>query len=94
MDEIREVVGSLIKDLDKQRKKIDLEKVQAVWEAVAGPKAAAHTKIVYLTKEKIRVNVNSSAWLYELHLKKERLEKEILKKLKIPELELRLGDIR
>ncbi len=92
-DELKDILKDVWKDLAKKQKDQDAEKVQAAWDRMVGPKASAHTRIVYLTKEKIRVNVDSSAWLYTLNLEKERLETELKKVLGIGELKLVLGDI-
>ncbi len=92
-DELKDILKDVWKDLAKKQKDQDAEKVQAAWDRMVGPKASVHTRIVYLTKEKIRVNVDSSAWLYTLNLEKERLETELKKVLGIGELKLVLGDI-
>lgn len=93
MEKIKDVLGVVLEDLLKRGKETDLEKTQAVWKKIVGSKACAHTKIVCLTKEKIRVNVDSSAWLFELNLKKEAIQKELKKALNIRELYFRLGGI-
>ncbi len=94
MDEIKDVLHIVFQDLMKKQKGMDFQKTLDVWKRVVGPKAYAHTKIVYLTKDKMRVNVNSSAWLYELNLKKERIQREMNKVLKIQEVKFRLGEVK
>jgi predicted nucleic acid-binding Zn ribbon protein len=93
MDKIKDVLHSVFRDLEKKQQGVDFEKASLAWEKAVGPKAAAHTKIVYLTKEKIRVNVNNSAWLFELNLKKGQIQKTIKKSLNIDDVRFRLGDI-
>jgi len=93
MDKIKDVLHSIFHDMEKRQHAVDFQKTAAVWEKTVGPKAAGHTKIVYLTKDKIRVNVDNSAWLYTLNLEKARIQKELKKTLKIEDVKLRLGAI-
>ena len=93
MDEVRDVVKDDLHDLLKREKNLSYQKTSEAWEKIVGPKASAHTKIVHLTKDRIQVNVDSSAWLYELSLKKESIQKEINKKCKIQEVRFKLGSI-
>ena len=94
MDEIKDVLASVIRDLTKHKKDVDFQKALDVLKGAIGATAFAHTQIVYLTKEKIRVNVDSSAWLYALNLKKEHIQAELEKSLGIGDLRLALGDIK
>ena len=93
-DELKDILKDIWKDLAKKHKEQDSGRVQEAWEKIVGAKASAHTRIVYLTKEKIRVNVDSSAWLYSLNLKKEFIQEELKKSLGIGGLTLTLGDIK
>ncbi|MFA5039165.1 MAG: DciA family protein [Candidatus Omnitrophota bacterium] len=94
MEGIKSVLSSVLKDLTRQQKERNLDGVQAAWERAAGKAAVRHTRITNLTKDKIQVNVDSSAWLYQLNLKKQAMEKELYRRLKIREIRLRLGDVR
>lgn len=94
MQEIKSVLKSVFRDMMKQQKGRDLDGAKAVWRRVVGEAAAAHSQIVYLTKDKIRVNVNSSAWLYQLNLKQDTIRKEFYRALKIEDVKLRLGDVK
>lgn len=93
MDDVKDIVKSVLADLTKKHRKGDLDKVQKAWKRIVGPAAFAHSKIVHLTKERIRVNVDSSAWLYDLNLRKARIAKELDKSLKIKDVNFRLGEI-
>ena len=94
MDEIKDVLHGVLRDMMKKQKGTDFEKTIKIWKRIVGPKAFGHTKIVYLTKDKIRVNVDNSAWLYELNLRKERIARELLKDLKIEDVRFKLGDVK
>jgi predicted nucleic acid-binding Zn ribbon protein len=93
-DELKDILKDVWKDLAQKHKEQDGDRVQRAWEKIVGPKASAHTRIVYLTKDKIRVNVDSSAWLYALNLKKERIAEELRRSLGIGELRLGIGGIK
>ncbi|MFH0940767.1 MAG: DciA family protein [Candidatus Omnitrophota bacterium] len=93
MDQIKDVLQSVIHDLMKQKKGVDFQKARDVLKKAIGAKAFAHTQIVYLTKDKIRVNVDSSSRLYDLNLRKERIAREISEALQIKDIRFRLGDI-
>lgn len=93
MDEVKDVIKDVLHSLFEKQKNLNFHKTNEVWEKIIGPKASKHTQIVYLTKDKIRVNVDSSAWLYDLNLKKERIQKELNKRLKIHDVRFRLGSV-
>jgi predicted nucleic acid-binding Zn ribbon protein len=93
MDGIKNVLQGVLSDMMKQQKGVDFQKALDAWKKAVGPKACAHTKIVYLTKEKIRVNVDNSAWLYDLNLRKERILRELKKDLDVEDIRFRLGEV-
>ena len=93
-EELRGLVKEVWKDLLKKQEHGRAEKIKKAWWQAAGPKAAGHTEIVYLTKDRIHVNVESSAWLHALTLKKESLEKKLQAKLGPLSLKLRLGPVK
>jgi len=94
MSTIKDVVNTVFRDLMKKQEEVDAPRVTAAFKKIVGAKSFAHTRIVYLTKDKIRVNVDNSAWLYELNLRKTRIQKELNKSCKIDDLRFRLGSIR
>ena len=94
MDEVKDILKNVLADLKKKQKDVDFEKVSKAWERAVGPKAFLHTKIVHLTKELIRVNVDNSSRLFDLNLKKEQIKRELKKSLGIDDVRLKLGDIK
>lgn len=90
---MRSVVKSVVADLVKKNKALDFQKAERAWKAAVGPSAWPHTKIVYLTKNKIQVNVDSSGWLYDLNLRKARICGRLQKSLAIEDIRFRLGKI-
>jgi predicted nucleic acid-binding Zn ribbon protein len=93
MEEIKDVLETVVRDLMKKRKNLDFQKALDAWKKIVGPRAFQHTQIVYLTKDKIRVNVDNSAWLYELNLQKQRIQKELRAELEIEDVRFRLGEV-
>lgn len=93
MEALRSIVKNVVADLVKKNKALDFQKAERAWKTVIGPDAWPHTKIVYLTKNKIRVNVDSSAWLYDLNLRKERICGRLRKSLNIEDVQFRLGRV-
>lgn len=94
MDDVKDILKDVLHDLLKKQKDLNADKVQAVWDKIVGPKASQHTRIVHLAKDRIRVHVDSSAWLYEMNLNKERIQGELRKALKIQEVYFRLGSVK
>ena len=92
---LKGLIKGVIKAIKKKRPFTE-EEFGEIWEAVVGKRAASHTKPVSLRKSVLKVNVDESAWLYELTLEK----KEILRKLeerikdkKIKGIRFRIGEI-
>lgn len=94
MEELKSVLKNVIKDMMDRHDRLDPEKVEKIWKEIVGPKACKHTKIVYLTKNKIRVNVDTSAWLYELNFKKKEIRDAVKKAFGIEDFKIRVGDIK
>ena len=93
-DELKGLVREVWKDLLKKQEQGRADEAKDVWRQAAGRQAAGHTEVVYLTKDRIQVNVESSAWLHALTLKKESLEKKLQEKLGPLSLKLRLGPVK
>jgi len=93
-DELKGLVTEVWKDLLKRQEQGRADTARQAWREAAGEQAAGHTEIVYLTKDKIHINVESSAWLHALTLKKESLEKKLEAKLGPTSLRLRLGPVK
>ncbi len=91
--EVKSILKDVLSDLKKKRKGIDFEKASAAWERIVGPGVSRHTKIVYLTKDRIRVNVDNSSSLYDLNLRKDRISKELKKAIKIEDIRFTLGEV-
>ena len=89
------LVGKVLKGLKKKR--LTEEDIRDIWRSAAGEKASSHSRPVSMRKSVLRVNVDDSAWLYELTLaKKDILGKlrEASKAKKIKEIRFRIGEIK
>ena len=71
------------------------EQVGAVWERVAGAETARHSVPRRLARGRIMVEVENSAWMHALSLRKEALLQglvELLGAAKVKGLRFRMGD--
>jgi len=66
----------------------------AAWEGAAGEEASRHTKINFLKKGRLVVNVSDSAWLYRLTFEKEDILQRLNKaqKRRVKEIQFRIGN--
>lgn len=92
---LSDLVKKVIKGMDGQGRLTE-EDMDLAWAEAVGEGAASHSRPVSFKKASIFVNVDRSAWLYELTVRK----KEILKKLegklrgrKLKDIRFRIGDI-
>ena len=70
------------------------DNILSAWYKAAGSKAAKHSSPAALKDETLLVNVDSTAWIYQLRLKEQDLLKKIsrlLKKQKIQKIRFRAG---
>lgn len=83
MDSIKEILGDIFKKLSSERVYLSI-RIQKVWETIVDRSEALHTRIEEFRNGMLMVNVDSSARLFQINLKK----KEILGKLQkeIPEV--------
>lgn len=76
-DRIKEIIETVLKKLEKKEHGVKGEVIKA-WYAAIDSTALKHTRPVSIKKKILIVQVDSSAWLYTLNLKKA----EILNKIK------------
>lgn len=93
---IEHLVGSVLKKLIKKGRP-SAEQVASAWAAAAGESAAKHSQPVSFKRSTLVVNVDGSAWLYELSTHK----REILEKLaaelsgkKLKDIRFRIGAVK
>ncbi|MFA5389018.1 MAG: DUF721 domain-containing protein [Candidatus Omnitrophota bacterium] len=94
-EDIGEILGQVIKKLDTKTHGAREEVVRA-WQAAIEPEAASHTKPVAFKKNILTIEVDSSAWLYVLSLKKKNILAAMKKRAgdaKIEDVRFRIGEI-
>ncbi len=73
-----------------------ISRICQAWQAAVDKKTYNHARPAGLKAERLIVNVDSSAWMYELNIHKQRLLETLNKQLKgkeVKEIVLRIGDI-
>ncbi|NQU19118.1 DUF721 domain-containing protein [bacterium] len=95
MESIKSILNVVIGDIQKKQQQYPQEKIENIWKKCVKKIISQHTKASFFKKGKLYVNVENSAWLYELNTKKEDIVKRLKKisKNKIKELRLKIGDI-
>ena len=94
MDGIQGILKTVVSDLMKRSHESEFPKIKKALDKAVGAKAAKHIKIVYLTKEKIRVNVDNSVWLYDMTMRKAKIQSALKKTLGLDDIRFRLGSIK
>ncbi len=69
--------------------------VEKMWEETAGQKIIRHARPVALKKGVLYIDVDSSAWLFQLSMQKQALLKELKKRLgdEVKEIKFKVGPI-
>ena len=95
-EHIKNIIGHILGDrglrLAEEQSEISL-----AWSKAVGKKISAHTKLSSIKKDRLVVSVDSSSWLYQLNLEKEKISKRLNKLLAKKEEPLkiyfRLGEV-
>ena len=72
MDEIKDIVQSVIANLDKGHPS-DENKIEGIWRNVLNEKEKKHTALVGIKDGILSVAVDTPAWLYQMKIKKGRI---------------------
>jgi predicted nucleic acid-binding Zn ribbon protein len=80
MDNIKDIVNDVIGKISKEKPGAG-DKLQRIWHNLLGKKELQHTNLVGVKDGQLSVYVDSSAWLYQMNIRKhkilERLQEEI-----------------
>ena len=94
-EQIAATINSVMKDLASPRKSIK-NRVLQLWPEVAGERIGRHTRPAGIKNGRLTINVDGSAWLYELTQRhKKRLLKRFQKRMGnevLAEIRFRIGD--
>jgi predicted nucleic acid-binding Zn ribbon protein len=94
-EDIGDILRQVIKTIDTKTHGAREEIVDA-WHKAVEPGAASHTRPVAIKKDVLTIEVDSSAWLYVLSLKKKNILEAMKKNLdnaKIEDIKFRIGEI-
>ena len=94
MDNIKDIVYQVIKNAETRKEYAsgDLEKT---WEQLLEKKELEHTKILGVKEDRLWVEVDSPAWLYQMNLRRGRILKGLSKEIpQIKSLYFRVGKVR
>ena len=90
------IVKNIISDIGTKGR-VSEEEIIDAWKASVGRRASGHARPTSLKKSRLVVNVDGSAWLYELTLKKKEVLKKLSGRLKdkdIKEIRFRIGEVK
>ena len=63
-------ISELIRKVIRTQEAEHLGEIEEVWPGIAGKKAAAHCRPLFLVKGRLTVVCDSSAWLFELNARR------------------------
>jgi len=72
MEAIQETVQNIMQQLEKKQKASPRPHPEVLLKKIFSKKELQHIKLNYTRKGILNINVDSSAWLYQLSLKKEK----------------------
>lgn len=95
MEGIKDTVFSVIKALDDKRRGQAGLGPEEILKKVLTKKELGHIKVNYFKKGVVYVNVDSSSWLYQMNLHKERVLAKVKKdSAGIKDIRFRLGELK
>lgn len=94
INQIKDIIPLVINQVSNKISKTQGE-IQEIWKGIGDGQVARHSIVVELREQLLIVNVDSSAWLFHLNLKKKNIIKELLHaKINIKEIVFRIGPIK
>jgi predicted nucleic acid-binding Zn ribbon protein len=95
MEEIKATILEVMQELEARRQGVSKDSPEVSLKKIFTKKELGHIKINYLKKGILGIGVDSSAWLYQLNLQKDKLLNKIRKQPgKIKDIRFRLGQIK
>ncbi len=93
MDKIKDILPGVIEKITGQ-KQGESQKIEKVWQEAIGKEACRHTKIDGINNGMMNILVDSSAWLFQMSLKKKSILGKIQKELShIKKISFKIGKI-
>lgn len=93
--DIKGILGTVINKIQTKNRGVKKD-ILAIWNNLTGDNTSRHAKPLMIKKKVLIVEVDSSAWLYELSLKKTILLREMQNKIgadKIHDIRFRMGEM-
>jgi predicted nucleic acid-binding Zn ribbon protein len=93
-----EPIGDVLKNVVErlsQAKSKDINKIYSYWSTIVGEGFSRHSLPASLKRGTLLVNIEDSAWFYQMNLQKERLLAALQKKIgkqKVRRLQFRIGN--
>ena len=94
---IKEVLKDVLKGMSGEKKQ-KIDRIKEAWLGALEPTASAHAQPVAFKAKRLVVSIDSSAWMYELNLKKPQIHRQLNEKLKkddifIKEMVFMIGEV-
>ena len=94
MEQIKDIIPQVIGQLSCRTSEVHA-KIQKYWRDVVPNKSRGHTMIQGFSKGKLLIQVDSSAWLFQLNMQKKQILEKIQKEIpEILEIILKIGKVR
>lgn len=95
MEEIKDTIKTVIEMLELRRRQSLREGLETLLKKAFSKKEREHIKFNYLKRGILNINVDSSAWLYQLNLQKDTLLTKLHRESSvIKDIRFKLGEIR
>lgn len=90
---IGDISRDIIRHLSKERLSKE-ERIKDIWQKAAGKKFYLHAQPISFRRKRLVVSVDSSSWLYELTMRKEKIAARLKRMLRedFKELQFRIGN--
>ena len=91
---IKDITKSVIKDLTK-KKQTKADRVRTAWKRSVAKRFYKHTQPASFRRKRLVIDVDSSSWLYELTIHKEKIKARLKRELKddFKEVRFRIGQL-
>jgi len=94
MDAVRDIVKNVMQELETKKTALSRDDPSGLLKKVLTKKELGHIKFNYFRKGVLNINVDSSAWLYQLNLQKKILLEKLIKESgSVKDIRFRIGDI-
>jgi len=95
---IKDVLSSVILNMSGEKRE-KIGRIKEAWKEAVDKKALVHTQPAAFKAKRLVVNIDASAWMYELNLQKQQIKTKLNEELKkdnitINEIIFRIGEVR